>query len=78
MIFKNGRCVKISKADYEDVKFIISISSCNKAACDNVRDYLIKDRKVDKGMPLFIIENLAFNLVMAVSNNYKYMKVEEE
>ena len=77
MKFKKLKCVSISQSEYDDIKFIDTISSCSKEAVENVKDYLIKDRKVDLKLDDFILCELAYNLYMAVVNNYKYLKVEE-
>ncbi len=77
MKFKKLKCVSISQSEYDDIKFIDTISSCSKEAVENVKDYLIKDRKIDLKLDDFILCELAYNLYMAVVNNYKYLKVEE-
>lgn len=75
--FKRLKCVSISQSEYDDIKFIDTISSCSKEAVENVKSYLIRDRKVDLKLDDFILCELAYNLYMAVVNNYKYLKVEE-
>ncbi len=77
MTFKKNKCISISKSEYEDIQFIDTISSCQADALDNVKDYLIKDRKIDLKLDDFTICEMAYNLYMAVINNYKYMEVEE-
>ena len=77
MKFKRLKCVSISQSEYDDIKFIDTISSCSKEAVENVKSYLIRDRKVDLKLDDFILCELAYNLYMAVVNNYKYLKVEE-
>lgn len=75
MLFKNLKCVQISESEYEDVKFIIGISSCPAVAEDNISNYLIKDKKVDLNLNPYVLKKLAYNLYSAVLNNYKYMKI---
>lgn len=75
MTFKKNKCINISKSEYEDIQFIDAISSCSADAIDNVKAYLIKDRKVDLKLDDFTLREIAYNLYMAVINNYKYMKV---
>jgi len=77
MEFKKLKCIKISKSEYDDIKFINSISSCSKEAIDNVKEYLIRDGKVDLKLNDFVLSELAYNLYNAVINDYKYLKVEE-
>lgn len=77
MKFKRLKCVSISQSEYDDIKFIDTISSCSKEAVENVKSYLIRDRKVDLKLDDFILCELAYNLYMAVVNNYKYLRVEE-
>lgn len=63
-----GKCVSITKSEYEDVKLIYETSSCIVEACDRVKEYLDAAN----------IENtvdIVFYLVQAVVNDYKYMKV---
>lgn len=75
MKLKGTKCIEILKSEYDDIKFIDTISSCIADAEDNVVDYLIRDRKIDIKLPNFIIRKIAYNLYMAVTNDYKYMKV---
>lgn len=75
MLFKNLKCVQISESEYEDVSFIINVSSCPANAEDNLADYLIKDKKVDVNLHPYVLKQLAYNLYSAVMNDYKYMKV---
>ena len=77
MEFKKLKCISISKSEYDDIRFINNISSCTKEAVENVKEYLIRDRKVDLKLPDFILSELAYNLYMAVMNDYNYLKVEE-
>ena len=77
MKFKRLKCVSISQSEYDDIKFIDTISSCSKEAIENVKSYLIRDRKVDLKLDDFILCELAYNLYMAVVNNYKYLRIEE-
>lgn len=75
MTFKKTKCISISKSEYEDIQFIDAISSCSADAIDNVKEYLIRDRRVDLKLDDFTLREIAYNLYMAVINNYKYMKV---
>jgi hypothetical protein len=64
MLFKNNKSISISKVEYEDVKFLWSISSC-------LADHI---EKVAKAFNLDY--NKAYNLSQAVRNNYKYMQIK--
>ena len=75
MKFKGTKCVEIKKSEYDDIKFIDTISHCQAEAVDYVMDYLIKDKKVDANLNAYVLRDLAYNLFMAVMNDYKYMKV---
>lgn len=75
MLFKKLKCVEITKSEYNDIKFINTISHCQAEAVDYVADYLVKDRKVDANLNAYVLRDLAYNLYMAVMNDYKYMKV---
>lgn len=77
VVFKRLKCKSITKSEYDDIRFIDTISSCSREAVENVKEYLIRDNKVDLKLDDFVITELAYNLYMAVINNYKYMKVEE-
>ena len=77
LTFKKNKCISISKSEYEDIQFIDTISSCQAEALSNVKDYLIKDGKVNLKLDNFTLCEIAYNLYMAVTNNYKYMRVEE-
>ena len=63
---KDNKCIEITKSEYDDIKFIISISTCFKNSVEKTMEYLKTNNK-DK----------AYNLVMAVENDYKYMKIVE-
>ncbi len=75
MKFKNLKCIEIKQSEYDDIKMINTISSCQAVAVDNVIEYLIRDGKVAPELPRYIIKDMAYNLYMAVINNYKYLKV---
>lgn len=75
MVFKKTKCVSITKSEYDDIKFIDTISTCSKDAIEKVRDYLIRDGKINLKLDDLIKTELAYNLYMAVMNDYKYMKV---
>ena len=61
---KDNKCIEITKSEYDDIKFIISISTCFVNSVEKTMEYLKTNNK-DK----------AYNLVMAVENDYKYMKI---
>ncbi len=75
MKFKNNKCIEITKSEYDDIMFINDISSCSRVAIDNVKEYLIRDNKINRKLDSFELELIAYNLYMATINNYKYMKV---
>lgn len=77
VVFKKNKCVSITKSEYDDIRFINNISSCSKEAVENVLEYLVRDNKVNQKLDRFILLEIAYNLYMAVMNDYKYMKVEE-
>ena len=76
MVFKKGKCVELTKAEYDDIQFIISISSCMRVGMENIGDYLIKDHKVSGNIDSWLLGEIEYNLYIAVSNNYKYLKVK--
>lgn len=64
MKFKNNKCIEITQHEYNHIKYLISASTCLADAVRNTMKYLKTDN-----------EDKAFNLVMAVENGYKYMKI---
>lgn len=77
MKFRKTKCVSISKSEYDDIRFIDTISSCSRDAIEKVKDYLIRDGKIDLKLDEFVKIEIAYNLYNAVINDYKYLKVEE-
>lgn len=75
MKFKGTKCVEITKSEYDDIRFIQSIASCQADAIDKVIDYLTKDNKVNTTLPRYVLKDIAYNVYMAVDNDYKYMKI---
>lgn len=75
MVFKKLKCVEITRSEYDDIKFIQSISSCQADAIDKIIDYLIKDNKVNSNLPRYVVKDIAYNLYMTIDNDYKYMKI---
>lgn len=74
MIFKNNKCVEISKKEYRELDNIITNSTCFKNAVDNVVPYL-KNYKIFKFVDNLTIQDCAFYLTQAIVNKYKYMKI---
>lgn len=71
MKFNNkGKCISIKKSEYEDIKFIWTISSCNIDFEEKVQSYLLQ-----KKIPA--TRKVAFELGQAVLNDYKYLNIEE-
>lgn len=64
MKFKNNKCIEITQNEYNYIKYLISASTCLADAVRKTMEYLKTDN-----------EDKAFNLVMAVENGYKYMKI---
>ena len=64
MQFKNNKCIEITQTEYNHIKHLISASTCLADAVKKTIEYLKTDNQ-DK----------VFNLVMAVENGYKYMKI---
>lgn len=64
MKFKNNKCIEIRQHEYIHIKYLINVSTCLADAVKNTMKYLEIDN-----------EDKAFNLIMAVVNGYKYMKI---
>lgn len=64
MKFKNNKCIEITQNEYNHIKYLISASTCLSDVVRKTMEYLKTDN-----------EDKAFNLVMAVENGYKYMKI---
>lgn len=75
MKFKGTKCIEITKSEYDDIKFIEKLSSCQADVVDKVIDYLIKGNKVNQTLPRYVLKDIAYNVYMAIDNDYKYMKV---
>lgn len=77
MEFKKCKCVKITKKELEDVRFISESSTCVADAVDKLSEYLIID-VFKRELPKYEVRNMAFNLYQAVTNKYKYLKLENK
>lgn len=74
MKFKGTKCIEITKSEYDDIRFIDTISTCQANAIDNVIDYLNRNKPF-QDMPRHMVKEFAYNIYMAVINNYRYMKI---
>lgn len=74
MIIKNNKVVELTKSEYEDIQLIWGSSTCLADAYDKMCDYLDKNHKFDN-LDYRTKSDIASNIVNAVVNNYKYLKV---
>ena len=81
MKFKKLKPVECTRDEFELVKSICGKSSCMAAAVSIVRTYLIKgliEWKVEtRTITTTQAQEMAYNTVQAVMNNYKYLKIAE-
>lgn len=75
MKFKNGKCVEISKKEYDDIMLIWNISTCLADGYDKVYEYMEKDNKFGVLVDYYIKKRIATNILDAVINKYKYLKI---
>ena len=70
MKFNNkGKCIQITQKEYDDIYNIYKSSTCIRLAEYRVIDYLYNKFGNCEA------EAVAFNLLCAVINKYKYMKI---
>ena len=74
MKFKNLKCIEITKKEFKDIKFINTIATCQAHAVELTSKYLSENNNFSS-LPNSIINTMAYNLYMAVINEYKYLKV---
>ena len=71
MKVKDNKLVECSKKEYEVIKKIYKNSTCLACAVDNVITYFFHESKA----PIYALKNVASNMILAVINDYKYLKV---
>ena len=77
MKFKNGKLIECSNGEYAYITKVYNNSSCLAVAIDNLRDY-IESKLYELGCKYpsnAFIKTVSFNVLSAVINNYKYLKV---
>ena len=66
----NGKLKEISAFEYDDIKAITRMMSCYKDGEDMTLEYLgLENNPANR--------RIAWNVLMAVMNDYKYFKVKE-
>ena len=79
MRFKKLKLIECTSSEFETVKKIIEKSSCVAAATSILRTYLVKGliewKCETRSVSTVQLQEMAFNAVQAVKNNYKYLKV---
>lgn len=82
MKFKKLKLVECSSIEFDTVKKIIEKSSCVGAATSIVRTYLLKGllewKCETRTVSTVQIQEMAYNAVQAVKNNYKYLKIVDQ
>ena len=82
MKFKQLKLVECSSIEFDTVKKIIEKSSCVEAATSIVRTYLLRDllkwKCETRTVTTVQLQEMAFNAVQAVKNNYKYLKIVDK
>ena len=72
LVFNNkGKCIKIDRKTFEDIKFIYKYTTCTKVAEENLSKYLVYH-----GYKLS--DRVISNLLSAVVYEYKYLKIKDE
>lgn len=81
MKFKKLKPVECTREEFETVKNIIDKSCCLASAVSIVRTALIR-RSIEwecetRYITTTQVQDMAYNTVQAVMNNYKYLKIAE-
>lgn len=81
MKFKKLKPVECTREEFELVKSICEKSSCSAAAVSIVRTALIRGsikwKCETRTITTTQVQDMAYNTVQAVINNYKYLKIAE-
>ena len=82
MKFKKLKLVECTSSEFDMVKKIIEKSSCVAAAASILRTYFIKGliewKCETRSVSTVRLEEMAFNALQAVKNNYKYLKIVDK
>lgn len=81
MKFKKSKPIECTREEFELVKGICDKSSCSESAVSIVRTYLIKGlikwNTETRTITTTQVQDMAYNTVKAVMNNYKYLTISE-